>query len=180
MFWKQKSKAASTSPKVAPETVALIKEMAKNNWLWGAERIHGELLTLGIRVCKRTIQKYMRQVGSSSPRGQNWATFLHNHAADIRACDFLQVSDFFFRSLFACFIIELQSRTVIHMAVTTSPTNAWVAQQLREATPYGRAPRYLIHDNESKFGPAFARIAITSSIQTFKNPYHAPRAKHQS
>jgi putative transposase len=131
-------------------------------------------------VCKRTIQKYMRQVGSSSPRGQNWATFLHNHAADIRACDFLQVSDFFFRSLFACFIIELQSRTVIHMAVTTSPTNAWVAQQLREATPYGRAPRYLIHDNESKFGPAFARIAITSSIQTFKNPYHAPRAKHQS
>ena len=82
--------------------------MAKENRLWGAERIRGELLKLGIRVCKRTIQKYMRQVRTPQPRGQKWATFLHNHAAQIWACDFLQVTDLFFRPLFAFFIIELQ------------------------------------------------------------------------
>jgi len=80
--------------------------MAKNNRLWGAERIRGELLKLDIHVCKRTIQKYMRPVRIRGPRGQNWATFLRNHAQDVWACDFLQVTDLFFRSLFACFIIE--------------------------------------------------------------------------
>jgi putative transposase len=72
---------------VAAETIALIKEMARNNRLWGAERIRGELLKLDMRVCKRTIQKYMRHVRLLRPRGQKWATFLHNHAADIWACD---------------------------------------------------------------------------------------------
>jgi len=114
--------------------------MAKNNRLWGAERIRGELLKLDIRVCKRTIQKYMRHARIMRPRGQNWATFLRNHAKDVWACDFLQVTDLFFRSLFAFFIIELQSRRVIHVGVTRFPTDAWTAQQLREATPYGQAP----------------------------------------
>ncbi len=109
--------------------------MAKNNRLWGAERIRGELLKLGIRVCKRTIQKYMRQVNPPRSKGQNWRTFLRNHAGAIWAGDFLQVSDLFSLSLFAFFIIELQSRKVIHVGVTRSPTDAWTAQQLREATP---------------------------------------------
>ena len=109
--------------------------MATDNRLWGAERIRGELLKLGIQVCKRTIQKYMRTVRSHQPRGQKWATFLRNHAGQIWACDFLQVTDLFFRPLFAFFIIELKSRKVIHVGVTRSPTDAWVAQQLREATP---------------------------------------------
>src|SRR5207247_10681575 len=69
------------------ETISLIKEMARDNRLWGAERIRGELLKLGIRVCKRTIQKYMRQVRTSRPRGQTWSTFLHTHAQQIWACD---------------------------------------------------------------------------------------------
>jgi len=154
----------------------LIRQMARENRLWGAERIRGELLKLGLRVCKRTIQKYMRTVRSQQPRGQKWATFLRNHAADIWACDFLQVTDLFFRPLFAFFVIELKSRKVIHIGVTRSPTDSWVAQQLREATPYGQAPKYLIRDNDSKFGSCFARVAKTSSIKILKTPVHAPRA----
>ena len=141
VFWKRKSKAHSRKPRLSPETITLMKEMAANNRLWGAERIRGELLKLEIRVCKRTIQKYMRHVRTTPPRGQNWRTFLRNHAAEIWACDFLQATSLFFRPLFAFFIIELQSRKVIHVNGTRSPTDPWVAQQLREATPYGQTPK---------------------------------------
>jgi putative transposase len=138
-------------------------------------RIRGELLKLGIRVSKRTIQKYMRRprAGASA---QTWGTFLHNHAHEIWACDFLPVTDLFFRLLFAFFLIELKSRRVIHVAVTRHPTDAWVAQQLREATPFGHVPRFLIRDNDRKFGPVFARVARSSGIKVLKTPYHAPRA----
>ncbi len=176
LFWKQKSKTTSTQAKVAAETIALIKEMARNNRLWGAERIRGELLKLGFRVGKQTVQKYMRHVCSPRSWGQNWRTFLRNHAGEMWACDFLQVTDLLFRSLFAFFIIELKSRKVIHVGVTRFPTDAWTAQQLREATPYGQIPKYLIRDNDSKFGSSFARVAATSGIKVLKTPYHAPRA----
>src|SRR5215467_1255880 len=176
LFWKYKSRAASLTPRISQETVDLIKQMARDNRLWGAERIRGELLKLGIRVCKRTIQKYMRQVCATRPRGQKWATFLHNQAGQIWACDFLPITDLFFRSLFAFFIIDLHSRKVIHVGVTRSPTDAWTAQQLREATAYGVGPKYLICDNDSKFGVTFARVAKTSGIEILKTPYKAPRA----
>jgi putative transposase len=176
LFWKHKSKATSNKPKVTGEIIALIKDMAKNNRLWGAERIRGELLKLDIHVCKRTIQKYMRGVRTPRPTGQSWRTFLRNHGGEIWACDFLQVTDLFFRSVFAFFIIELRSRKVVHVGVTRSPTDAWTAQQLREATPYGQTPKYLIRDHDSKFGPGFARVAATSGIKVLKTPYHAPRA----
>ncbi len=106
MYWKYKSRTAPLKPKISPETVALIKEMARDNRLWGAERIRGELLKLGLGVCKRTIQKYLRQVRTARPRGQNWKTFLDTHAEQIWACDFLPVTDVLFRSLSAFFIIE--------------------------------------------------------------------------
>jgi putative transposase len=154
----------------------LIKEIAANNRLWGAERIRGELLKLDIRVSKRTIQKYMKRVHTTQPWGQNWRTFLRNHAAEVWACDFLQVTDLFFRPLFAFFIIELKSRKVIHMNVTRSLTDPWVAQQLREATPYRYAPTYLIRDNDRKFGPSFARVATTSDIKVLRTPYRTPQA----
>ncbi len=150
--------------------------MATDNRLWGAERIRGELLKLGLRVCKRTIQKYMRQVRTTRPRGQRWSTFLHTHAQQIWACDFLPVTDLFFHSLFAFFNTLLQSRKVIHVGVTRSPTDAWTAQQLREATVYGVGPKYLIRDNDGKFGVTFDRVAKTSCIKILKTPYHAPRA----
>ncbi len=140
VFCKRTSKAHSSKPRLSPETITLIKEMAANNRLWGAERIHGELLKLDMRVWKRTLQKYIRHIHTTQPRGQNWRTFLRTHAAEVWACDFPRVTDLFFRSLFAFFIIELQSRKVIHVHVTGSPTDPWVAQQLREATPYGQRP----------------------------------------
>lgn len=114
--------------------------MPSNHRLWGAERIRGEVLKLDIRVCKRTIQKYMKHGRLPRPSGQRWATMLHNHAADMWACDFLQVADLLFRLLFAFFIIELKSRKVIHIGVIRFPTGAWAAQQLREATLYGQTP----------------------------------------
>ena len=118
----------------------------------------------------------MRNVRTQQPRGQKWSTFLRNHAANIWACDFLQVTDLFFRPLFAFFLIELKTRKVIHVGVTRSPSDAWVAQQLREATPYGQAQKYLIRDNDSKFGPCFTRMATSSGIKLLKTPVHAPRA----
>ncbi len=176
LFWKYKSRAASLKPRISQETMALIEEMASNNQLWGAERIRGELLKLGIRVCKRTIQKYMRAVRTPRSHGQTWKTFLHTHAQQIWACDFLPVTDLFFRSLYAFFIIELHSRKVIQVGVTCSPTDAWTAQQLREATAFGVGPKYLIRDDDSKFGVTFDRVAKTSGIELLKTPYHAPRA----
>src|SRR5215467_14517126 len=150
--------------------------MARDNRLWGAERIRGELLKVGIRGGFRTIQKYMRGIRSPRQRGQNWATFMHTHTKDIWACDFLQVTDLFFRSLFAFFIIDLHSRRVIHVGVTRNPTDAWTAQQLREATPFGQGPKYLLRDRDSKFGSCFARVAATSGIKILKTPYHTPQA----
>jgi putative transposase len=135
LYWKRRSKASSHKPKVAAETIALIREMAKENQLWGAERIRGEVLKLGIRVCKRTIQKYMRHVRTPQPGGQQWATFVHNHAAQIWACDFLQITDLFFRPLFAFFIIEHKSRKVIHVGVTRCPTDPWVARTAPRSYP---------------------------------------------
>jgi hypothetical protein len=108
------------------------------NWLWGAERIRGELLKLDIHVCKHTIQKYMRQVRSPRPRGQRWATCLRNRAAQIWACDFLQVTDLFFRPLFAFVIIELKSRRVIHLGVTRSPTDPWVRNSFAKPRRMGK------------------------------------------
>ncbi len=176
LFWKRKSRTTSCQPKIPAETITLIKEMAANNRLWGAERIQGELLKLNIKVAKRTIQRYMRQTRPQPPRGQTWAAFLRNHAHDIWACDFLQVTDILFRPLFAFFITELGSRRIVHVGVTRSPTDAWVAQQLREATPFSVAPKYLIRDNDAKYGPHFAAIATGSGTEVLRTPIKAPRA----
>jgi transposase InsO family protein len=86
------------------------------------------------------------------------------------------VTDLFFRPLFAFFVVELASRRVVHVGVTRSPTDAWAAQQLREATPYGQAPRFLVRDNDGKFGAEFARVAAVSGIRVLRTPPRAPRA----
>jgi len=176
LLWKARSRATSRTPRVPVETVALIVEMARDNRLWGAERIRGELLKLGIRVSKGTVQKHMRRARPPRRGGQTWATFLRNHAADVWACDFLQVTDLCFRSLFAFVIVEHASRRVIHVGVTRHPTDAWVAQQLREATPFGTGPRFLIRDNDHKYGTQFARVATGSRIEVLRTPVQAPRA----
>jgi transposase InsO family protein len=175
LLWRCKSRARQGTHRLDAEVVALIQRLARENPLWGAARIRGELLKLGVRVCKRTIQKYMRQARPPRRSGQNWAAFLRNHGTHIWACDFLQTYDLLFHPIFAFFLVELASRRVVHVAVTCQPTDAWVAQQLREVTPFGRHPKHLIRDNDSKFGPAFARVAKTSGIEEVRIAYGAPR-----
>jgi putative transposase len=135
-----------------------------------------ELLKLDIRVSKRTIQRYLRQARPPRPARQTWSTFLRNHAPDIWACDFLPVTDLLFRQVYAFFIIALGTRRVVHVGVTRHPTDAWVAQQLREATPFGEAPRFLIRDNDGKYGARFACLAAAIGIRVLRTPVRAPRA----
>jgi putative transposase len=112
----------------------------------------------------------------TTPSKQTWTTFVHNHAQDIWACDFLPVFNLFFQQYFVFFIIELASRRVVHVGVTDVPSDGWVAQQLREATPFGQGPKYLIPDNDSKYGRTFARVAAGTGIQVLKTPIAAPNA----
>lgn len=150
--------------------------MAKDNPLWGAERIQGELLKVEIKISKRTVQKYMRGVRKSPAAGQNWGTFLKNHASDIWASDFITAYDWLFRQFYVFVILELNSRRVVHVAVTASPTDQWTAQQLWEATPWNQGPKYLIRDRDCKYGPRFATVAAGSSIQELKTPFRTPNA----
>jgi len=173
-YWRHKSRPKRRGPRAAPETIALIRKMAKENRLWGAERIRGELLKLGVRVSKRTIQKYMPSVRRSP--SQTWATFLKNHAGDIWACDFTVVHDLLFRPLYIFVVIELQTRRIVHAAVTRSPTDDWTAQQLREATPWGKGAKYLIRDRDSRYGSLFSKVAKSTGIKVLKTPVRAPKA----
>jgi transposase InsO family protein len=174
--WRRASASASHTPRIPTEVVALIQQMAAENRLWGAERIRGELLGLDIRVSKRTMQKYMRQARPPRKSGQRWATFVRNHASQLWACDFLQVTDLLFRPLFAFFIVDLGSRRVVHVGVTRHPTDEWVTQQLREATPFEQRPRFLLRDNDGKYGTRFDRLAAATGIAVLRTPVHAPRA----
>jgi putative transposase len=177
-LWARISKSPRRGgrPPLLKGLVDLIQQMARENRAWGSERIRGELLKLGIRVAKSTILKYIRLVRKQTAPDQTWLTFLHNHASEVWACDFLQTFDLFFRALFVFVIVELKSRRVVHFAVTHHPTDAWVAQQLREATPFGVKPRFLIRDRDRKFGEAFGRVVKGTSIDILLTPYRAPQA----
>jgi putative transposase len=148
--------------------------MAQENRLWGAERIRGELLKLGIRASKRTIQKYLPKVRRNP--SQNWATFLKNHAGDIWATDFTVVHDLLFRPRYIFVLIELHTRRIVHTAVTRSPTDDWSAQQLREATPWGKGPKYLICERDTKYSTLFSNVAQSTAIRVLKTPVQAPKA----
>ena len=154
LVWRRKSQPKQQGGRtpLSGQIVQIIRRMARENPLWGAERIRGEMLKLNVGVAKSSIQKYTQDLRRVSPSGQTWGTFLRNHASEIWACDFLQTYDALFRSLFVFVIIELGSRRVVHVNVTRQPTDAWVAQQLREATPFGEGPRFLIRDNDKKYG----------------------------
>ncbi len=174
LIWRRKSRPKSQPARLLQETIDLIQMMATDN-PWGAERIRGELLKLGIKVSKRTIQKYIHHVRKpSAPSRQKWSTFLENHIGDIWACDFLQLYDAMFRPIFAFFIIGHATREVVHFNVTRSPSDEWVAQQLREATAWCEGPRYLIRDNDGKFGQRFASVADGTGIEIVNIPPRSP------
>jgi hypothetical protein len=141
LVWRHKSRATVGRPALAPDVITFIKQMANDNPLWGSERIRGELLKLNLHVAKRTIQKYLRQIRPQRPSTQSWRTFLHNHAQDIWACDFLPVVNLFFRQYFVFFILELASRRVVHFGVTAHPTDAWaVLNNSATLHPLARLP----------------------------------------
>ena len=174
IIWMRKSRPRGQPRRLAPQIVTLVRTMARDNVLWGAERIRGELLKLGIRVSKRTIQKYIRPVRPPGKRGHSWRTFVRNHTHEIWACDVLPRYDVFFRPLFAFFFVVHGTREVVHFNVTRCPTDAWAAQQLREATPYCAGPRYLIRDNDDKFGRRFAAVAEGTGVEVVKIPPRSP------
>jgi len=134
LFWRWKSRRHSGRPPVATDVRCLIRRMSKENPLWGAPRIHGEFLTLGVDVSQATVAKYMARP-TTSPPSQSWRTFLANHAKQIAAADFFVVPTATCRLLFVLVILAHERRRVVHVAVTDHPTAAWTAQQLREAFP---------------------------------------------
>ena len=175
LLWRRKSRSRGNQPRrLDGEVIELIRTMARDNVLWGAERIRGELLKLGIRVSKRTIQKYMKQARPPRRHSQTWKAFLKNHGNHIWACDFLQLHDALFRPIFAFFIVKHGTREVVHVGVTRSPSDQWTAQQLREATPLGEGPRFLIRDNDGKYGRHFAAVAKGTGIEVAKIPPRSP------
>jgi transposase InsO family protein len=175
LLWTRKSKAGrAPNPRLPQETIDLIVQMSKENRLWGAERIRGELLKLGIRVGKHTVQRYMYRDRSSGPRdGQSWKTFLKNHT--VWACDFLQLYDIWFRPIFAFFVVDVNEKEVVDVAVTRAPTEQWTAQQLREVTPFGQGPQVLIRDRDPKYGTLLDRVAEGADIEVVLTAPCTPR-----
>jgi len=135
----------------------------KENKLWGAERIRGELLKLEITLCKRTIQKYMPKERKALGSSQTWATFLKNRANGIWACDCTVVHDWLFSQWYVFVVMELKTRRIVHTGITTYPTDEWTAQQLREATPWESRPRYLIRDRDKKYATRFSAVALVQA-----------------
>ena len=150
----------------------MIQRLRRENPTWGTRRIAGELQQLGLTVSRSTIQRY----GARPPPSPSWRTFLRLHAAAIWACDFFTVQTLTFRTLHVFFVITHDRRTLTHWNVTRHPTAAWVWQQIREATPWGRHPRYLIRDRDAKFGGDFVPRAAGIGIETILTPFRAPQA----
>jgi putative transposase len=171
LFWRRKSLRKTTPSRLPGDVVALIQRMVNENATWGAERIRGELLKLGIKVSKRTIQRHIHTVHPHGD-GQRWSTFLKNHTA--WACDFVQTYDCWFRPIFAFFIVDVNAKTVVHVGVTRSPSEAWTAQQLREVTPFGEGPDVIIRDRDCKFGAAFDRVAEGAGMRVAKAAVRTP------
>jgi transposase InsO family protein len=177
LFWKRRSRRQSPSPpRLQVETVHLIHRMASENRLWGAERIRGELLKLGIAVAKRTVQRYMRKVRTTPPDGQRWSSFLRQQAAGIWACDFVEVRDLWFRCHYVLLVIHLETRQILHARSTLAPTAAWTVQQLRDITPFGAGPKFLLRDHDGKFSAAFDATAKAAGIRVIRTPILAPKA----
>src|SRR5919201_1668560 len=175
LFWRWRSAARMGRPRVGAEVRALIATMARDNPTWGAERIRGELLKLGIVVSKRSIQQYRRR-GPAGPPSQSWRTFLRNQRPHIWAVDLLTVQTLAFRTLYVLVFVDHARRRLVHLNVTAHPTTAWVWRQLIAATPWGRAPRYLVRDRDAVYGRDFVPRARRLGVETVLTPVRAPRA----
>src|SRR5229473_3192666 len=149
-YWRWKSRSRGGRPQIEIELRALIRQMSADNQLWGAPRIHGELLKLGFSVAQSTVATYM--VKRRGPPSQGWRTFLRNHAPDAAAMDLFVVPTLGFRIFYGFVIVRLHRRDLVWINVTTNPTAEWVARQVTEAFPWDEAPRYMIRDRDRVYG----------------------------
>jgi len=149
--------------------------MARENRLWGAQRIRGEMLSLGYEVGRETVRRYMHQARRRPP-SQTWHTFVRNHVPEIWACDFFTVPTFSFKTLYVFFFIEHGRRKLMHVNVTAHPTADWVWRQLIQATPLDEQPRFLLRDRDASFGKGFVARARAIGIETVLSPFHCPQA----
>src|SRR3989442_11077792 len=154
-YWRWKSRSFGGRPQIDADLRALIRRMSVDNPLWGAPRIHGELLKLGFEVAQSSVAKYM--VKRCGPPSQGWCTFLRNHAPDIAAMDLFVVPTVGFDLLYALVIVRLDRRDLVWINVTTNPTAEWVARQITEAFPWDMAPGYMIRDRDRVYGTVVTR-----------------------
>jgi transposase InsO family protein len=178
LFWRWRSRAPIGRPRLSLEVRELIARISRDNPLWGAERVRGELRQLGIAVSNRSIRRYRGCGPARPPRqpGQTWRTFLRNHAPAIWAADLFTVQTLTFKTLYVLLFITHGRRELVRLAVTAHPTAAWVWRQLVEATPWGRRPKHLIRDRDSVYGGDFRARAKSLGIETILTPARAPRA----
>jgi transposase InsO family protein len=157
-FWRWKSRRRAGRPALSADIRSLVRRISRENPLWGAPRIHGELLKLGIEIAQSTVAKYM--VRRRGPPSQGWKTFLRNHASHIAAIDMFVVPTIGFKLLYGLVIIRLERRRLVWINVTANPTAEWIARQLTEAFPWDQAPQYLIRDRDASYGhPVTRRLA---------------------
>jgi hypothetical protein len=172
-YWRWKSRSPGGRPWIAQELRDLIRRMSLENPLWGATKMHGELLKLGIQVAQSTVSIYM--VPRRGRPLQTWKTFLHNHAEGIVSIDLFVVPTIGFQQLFACLVLSHQRRQLLWFAVTRNPTAEWLARQITEAFPWDTAPKYLVRDNDRAFGAGFKdrirAMGIRDRPTSFRSPW---------
>jgi putative transposase len=174
LYWRWRSRSGRRP--IAGATRKLIREMCLANPLWGAPRIHGELLKLGIEISQATVAKYtLRRSHPPSPR---WRSFLRNHALGIAAIDMFVVPSATFGLLFVMLILAHDRRKIVRFDVTQHPTAGWLSRQVTEAFPWDTAPRFLLRDRDSLYGPVFSRrvevMGITEVITAARSPWQNP------
>ncbi|HEX9751870.1 MAG TPA: integrase core domain-containing protein [Methyloceanibacter sp.] len=174
-YWRWRSRNRVGRPKVSAELRTLIGEMSRANALWGAPRIHGELLKLGFEVAQSTVARYMCR--HSRPPSQGWRTFLSNHTDGIAAVDLFVLPTIAFQILYCLVIIRHGRRLWVSFGVTANPTAEWISRQITEAFPWGHAPRYLIRDRDTAYGPVFLQRIRAMGIRD--HPI-APRSPWQN
>jgi len=161
--WRWKSRNRAGRPRIDRELRELIRRMSMENSLWGASRIHGELLKLGYEVAQSTVSKYMAR--GARPPSQSWKTFLRNHAEAIAAIDMCIVPTLTFERLFAFLVLGHGRRQLMWFEVTRHPTAAWLARQITEAFPWASAPAYLVRDNDRAYGHVFITRVTAMGIR---------------
>jgi putative transposase len=164
-------------PTVAKELRELIGRISQANPTCGSSRMVRELQKLGIHVAKSTVEKY--RVHHRKPPSPTWKTFLKNHMEDVVALDFFTVPTVTFRVLFVLVILTHERRRVLHINVTEHPSAEWAAQQVVEAFPWDKIPRYLLRDRDRIYGASFRRRirnmgmkeVIIAPYSPWQNPY---------